>query len=68
LENLVNYLKDKKSIDYIILVLKFNERVTKETREYINILGKIFTPGEFTRIYAYFLQNFQLIRVKKIIR
>ena len=47
LENLVNYLKDKKSIDYIILVLKFNERVTKETREYINILGKIFTPGEF---------------------
>ena len=47
LENLVNYLKDKQSIDYIILVLKFNERVTKETREYINILGKIFTPGEF---------------------
>ena len=47
LEKLVNYLKYKKEIDYIILLLKFNERVTKETREYIETLGKIFTPGEF---------------------
>jgi len=47
LKKLVCYLKEKKTIDYIILVLKFNERVTNETRNYIKILGKIFTPGEF---------------------
>lgn len=47
LQNLVSFLKDKKSIDYIIFLLKFNERVTKDTREYIKTLGKIFTPGEF---------------------
>ena len=47
LEKLVEYLKIKKQIDYIILLLKFNERVTKDTREYIGTLGKIFTPGEF---------------------
>ena len=47
LEKLVEYLKLKKQIDYIILILKFNERVTKDTREYIGTLGKIFTPGEF---------------------
>ena len=47
LKKLVSYLKEKKTIDYIILLLKFNERVTNETRNYIKILGKIFTPGEF---------------------
>ena len=47
LEKLVNYLKTKKEIHYIILVLKFNERLTKDTREYIETLGKIFTPHEF---------------------
>ena len=47
LKKLVSYLKEKKTIDYIILLLKFNERVTNDTRNYIKILGKIFTPGEF---------------------
>ena len=66
LEKLVNYLKQKKSIDYIILLLKFNERVTNDTRKYIETLGKIFTPGEFLITYVYFSQNFQLnIRKKK---
>lgn len=47
LKRLVCYLKEKKTIDYIILLLKFNERVTNETRNHIKTLGKIFTPGEF---------------------
>lgn len=47
LKRLVYYLKEKKTIDYIILLLKFNERVTNETRNHIKTLGKIFTPGEF---------------------
>ena len=42
LEALVNYLKTKKQLDYIILLLKFGERITKDTREYLNTLGKIF--------------------------
>lgn len=47
LETLVNYLKAKKEIDHIILCLKFGERINKDTREYLNILGKIFTSVEF---------------------
>ena len=34
LKKLVSYLKEKKTIDYIILLLKFNERVTIETKLY----------------------------------
>ena len=47
LKKLVEYLKKKQSIDYILLLLKFGERVTNDTRDYIKILGKIFTPSEF---------------------
>ena len=47
LEKLVDYLKIKKEIDYIILVLTFKERLTYDTREYIETLGKIFTSNEF---------------------
>lgn len=65
LEKLVNYLKIKKSIDYIILLLKFNERVTKETREYIGILGKIFTPGEFYTHLCVFFTKFPIKPSKK---
>ena len=58
LEKLVNYLRTKKEIDYIILLLKFNERLTKETREYIEILGKILTPGEFYTHLCLFFTKF----------
>jgi len=47
LKKLVEYLKKKQSIDYILLLLKFGERVTNDTRDYIKTLGKIFTPSEF---------------------
>ena len=47
LNNLVNYLKNKKQIDYILLLLKFGERLTSETQKYLFDLGKIFTPSEF---------------------
>ena len=45
LEKLVYYLKIKKEIHYIILLFRFNERIRRETRNYIETLGKIFTPG-----------------------
>ena len=47
LEKLVNYLKKLKKINYIILVLKFGERFTGDTKQYIETLGKIFTVSEF---------------------
>ena len=47
LKKLVDYLKIKQSIDFILLLLKFGERVTNDTREYIKTLGKMFTPSEF---------------------
>lgn len=47
LEKLVNYLKRIKKIHYIILVLKFGERFTGDTKQYIEALGKIFTIWEF---------------------
>ena len=47
LEKLVNYLKRIKKIHYIILVLRFGERFTGDTKQYIEALGKIFTVREF---------------------
>ena len=47
LKRLVEYLKKKSSIDHILLLLKFGEKVTNDTRDYIKTLGKIFTPAEF---------------------
>ena len=47
LETLVNYLKKLKVIHYIILVLRFGERFTGDTKQYIEALGKIFTVREF---------------------
>lgn len=47
LQKLVDYLKEKKSIEHIILVLKFGERLTNNTRDYLKNLGNIFTPSEF---------------------
>lgn len=47
LEKLVSYLKRIKKIHYIILVLRFGERFTGDTKQYIEALGKIFTVREF---------------------
>jgi len=47
LENVCAFLRPKKQIDYIILLLNYEERLQKNTRDYIEILGNIFTPIEF---------------------
>lgn len=47
LHKLVSFLKNIKEIHYIILVLKFGERFTGDTKQYIEALGKIFTVREF---------------------
>ena len=47
IEKLVNYLRVIKEIDYIFLLLRFGERLSNNSREYIKKLGNIFTPLEF---------------------
>ena len=47
LQKVCNFLKPKHHIDYIILLLNFQTRLEEKTREYIKILGNIFTPTEF---------------------
>ena len=46
-EMLIDYIKEKKTIDYITLLLKFGEIMTDGTRKYLSQLGKIFTANEF---------------------
>ena len=45
--NLVTFLEDKKEIDFIFLLLKFGERITGETKKYINRLNRIFEENDF---------------------
>ena len=47
LEKVCQFLRNKNQIDYIILLLNFEDRLANNTREYIQTLGKIFTPKEF---------------------
>ena len=65
LEKLVYYLKIKKEIHYIILLFRFNERIRRETRNYIETLGKIFTPGEFYTHLCVFFTKFPNQPTKK---
>ena len=68
LKKLVDYLKNKKSIDFILLLLKFGERVTNDTREYIKTLGKIFTPSEFYNHLSVIFTKFPIKPSKKDIK
>ena len=47
------------------MLLKFNERVTIDTRKYIETLGKIFTPGEFFNHLFIFFTKFPVKPSKK---
>lgn len=65
LKRLVEYLKKKQSIDFILLLLKFGERVTNDTRDYIKTLGKIFTPSEFYNHLSVIFTKFPIKPSKK---
>lgn len=58
LKLLIDFIKKKESIDYIPLLLKFNERVTNDTRAYLESLGKIFTAKEFYTHLCVFFTKF----------
>jgi len=66
LEKLVNFLKEKKEIDYFILLLNFYaDRVDQYTREYIYTFGKLFTPREFLTHLCIFFTKFPMKPTKK---
>ena len=55
---LIDFIKKKESIDYISLLLKFGERITNETKKYLETLGKIFTAREFyTHLCVFFTKS-----------
>ncbi len=47
LTSLVKYLKNKKEINQILLILSFENRLTSDTKKYLKILSWIFTPIQF---------------------
>ena len=47
LRKLANFLRSKNEIHQIFLVLNFNNRLNKDTRDYLKILSWIFTPIQF---------------------
>ena len=58
LEKLIAFLKEKKEIDYIALILNFNQRLSGPSRNYLKLLGKIFTPWEFyTHLCVFFTKS-----------
>lgn len=62
---LIDFLKKKESIDYISLLLKFGERITNETKKYLETLGKIFTAIEFYTHLCVFFTKFPTKPKKK---
>ena len=47
LKALVKYLRNKKEINQILLILSFENRFTGDTKKYLKILSWIFTPIQF---------------------
>ena len=46
---LVKYLRDKKEINQILLILSFEDRLTGDTKNYLKFLSWIFTPIQFMK-------------------
>ena len=47
LKKVALYLRTKKELNQILLVLSFQDRFSRDTREYLKILSWIFTPKQF---------------------
>jgi len=47
LKVLADYLRSKNEIHQILLILSFEDRLSKDTRQYLKILSWIFTPMQF---------------------
>ena len=47
LQKVCDFLRTKEQIDFIILLLNYDDRLQSDTKDYIKTLGNIFTPKEF---------------------
>ena len=47
LKKFVTFLREKKELDYLLLLLRFEDRVTGPTKKFIETLANIFAPVEF---------------------
>ena len=47
-KKLINYLKSLESLDYILLMFNFGERIRMDVRNYIEFLGKIFNKKDLS--------------------
>ena len=47
LKKFVIFLRQKKELDYILLLLRFEDRVTGQTKKFVETLSNIFAPFEF---------------------
>ena len=51
--------------NYITLLLKYGEKITNETKKYLETMGKIFTASEFYTHLCIFFTKFPLKPTKK---
>ena len=68
LESLINFIKQKETIDYISLLLNFESRMDVIIRKYLNKLGNIFTANEFYTHLCVFFTHFPTKPKKKDIK
>ena len=66
LQKVCDYLKTKEQIDYIILLLNYDDRLQNDTRDYIKTLGNIFTTNEFYTHFCVVFTHFPEKETKKI--
>ena len=62
---MVNYQKEKKEIEHILLILKFGVRLTNNVKNYFKLLAKIYTPAEFFNHLTIIFTQFQIQTKKK---
>ena len=60
LEKMINYLKEKKEIDHILLILRYEQRLTNSDKNYFNLLAKTFTSSEFFHHLSIIFTNFPI--------
>ena len=65
LQKVCDFLKIKEQIDYIILLLNYDDRLQSDTKDYIKTLGNIFTPKEFYTHFCIIFTHTPLKESKK---
>ena len=64
-KNLIEILRQKKTIDLFLLVFNFTQRIDQTTRDYIKLISNTFTPTEFYNHLAVIITNYRENPTKK---